>query len=68
MRDDKPVYPVSIAAEILGIHPRTLRLYEKYGLINPKRRSNKKLFSNSNLRWIQYIREMIHKKDLILWG
>ena len=68
MRDDRPVYPVSIAAEILGIHPRTLRLYEKYGLITPKRRSNKRFFSNSDLHWIQCIREMIHKKGFNIVG
>jgi len=68
MQNDKPVYPISIAAELLEVHPRTLRLYEKHGLISPKRRGKKRFFSNNDLRWIQCIREMIHEKGLNISG
>jgi len=50
MDENKPVYPISIAAELLKVHPRTLRLYEKHGLISPKRRGKKRFFSNNDLR------------------
>ncbi len=68
MQDDRPVYPISVAAELLDVHPRTLRLYEKRGLISPKRRGNKRFFSNNDLHWIRCIREMIHKKGLNIVG
>ena len=68
MQDDRALYPISIAAELLEVHPRTLRLYEKYGFIHPKRRSNKRFFSNNDLRWIGCIREMIHEQGLNITG
>jgi len=68
MQKDKPVYPISIAAELLEVHPRTIRLYEKYGLIHPRRRGNKRFFSNNDLRWVRCIREMIHEKGLNIEG
>jgi len=68
MDEDKPIYPISIAAELLKVHPRTLRLYEKHGLISPKRRGKKRFFSNNDLRWINCIREMIHEQGLNITG
>ena len=68
MQQDKPVYPISVAAELLEVHPRTLRLYEGHGLIYPKRRGNKRFFSNNDLDWIRCIREMIHEKGLNIVG
>jgi DNA-binding transcriptional MerR regulator len=35
MDDYKAVYPIGIIAELLNIHPRTLRIYEREGLIKP---------------------------------
>ena len=66
--DSRPVYPISVAAELLSVHPRTLRLYEYYGLARPRRRGNKRFFSNNDLRWIRCIREMIHDKGLNISG
>jgi len=66
--DNRPLYPISVAAELLSVHPRTLRLYEYYGLARPKRRGNKRFFSNNDLRWIRCIREMIHEKGLNISG
>src|ERR671935_158544 len=44
--DDRPRYMISIAAELVGMHPQTLRIYENKGLINPKRtRGNTQLYS-----------------------
>jgi len=68
MQNNRPVYPISIAAEFLEVHPRTLRLYEKYGLILPSRRAKKRFFSDNDLHWIQCIREMIHQKGLNISG
>lgn len=66
--DSRPLYPISVAAELLSVHPRTLRLYEYYGLIRPRRRGNKRFFSNNDLHWVQCIREMIHEKGLNISG
>ena len=37
MTDDRPRYMISVAAEIVGMHPQTLRIYESKGLVRPRR-------------------------------
>ena len=39
--DDLPVYVISIAAELSGMHPQTLREYERRGLVSPGRRARR---------------------------
>jgi MerR family transcriptional regulator, heat shock protein HspR len=62
--DHRPLYTIATAAELLGVHPRTLRLYEAAGLLKPSRRNNRRLYSNSDLHWIRCIRYLIHEKGL----
>jgi len=38
MDKNQPLYVISIAAELVGMHPQTLRLYERIGLIKPRRK------------------------------
>jgi len=61
MDDYKAVYPIGIVAELLNIHPRTLRIYEREGLIKPARRSGKRFFSNNDLKWLKCLRKLIHE-------
>ena len=49
----RPVYPIGIVAEMLGVHPRTLRTYEQEGLIRPSRRGGKRFYSEIDLRWVK---------------
>jgi len=60
----RPVYTIGTAAEILGVHPRTLRLYEDGGLIRPARKNNRRFYSESDLEWIGCVRYLIHAKGL----
>jgi len=62
--DVRPLYTISTAAELLGIHPRTLRLYEQAGLMRPARRNNRRLYTNHDLKWATAIRLLIHEKGL----
>jgi MerR family transcriptional regulator, heat shock protein HspR len=64
LHEGRPVYTIGTAAEILGVHPRTLRLYEDGGLIRPARKHNRRFYSASDLRWINCIRYLIHEKGL----
>jgi MerR family transcriptional regulator/heat shock protein HspR len=61
---ERPVYTIGTAAEILGVHPRTLRLYEDGGLLRPARKNNRRFYSNHDLMWINCVRYLIHKKGL----
>jgi MerR family transcriptional regulator/heat shock protein HspR len=47
MDKDRPVYIISVAAELLEMHPQTLRLYERKGLIKPKRSGGRRGFTPS---------------------
>jgi len=60
----RPVYTIGTAAEILGVHPRTLRLYEEGGLIRPARKHNRRFYSSHDLQWITCIRYLLHHKGL----
>jgi MerR family transcriptional regulator/heat shock protein HspR len=62
--DAHPVYTIGTAAELLGVHPRTLRLYEDGGLIRPARKNNRRFYSANDLKWITCVRYMIHEKGL----
>ena len=47
---NKPLYMISVAAELTGMHPQTLRVYEQKGLINPGRsRGNTRLYSRADI-------------------
>ncbi|MCT7487380.1 helix-turn-helix transcriptional regulator [Aliarcobacter cryaerophilus] len=52
----KPVYLISAVAEILNIHPQTLRQYEREGLIKPSRTNGKiRLYSQKDIDHIRYV-------------
>ncbi len=64
----RPVYPISIAAEILGVCQRTLRIYEQEGLLVPARRGRWRFYSEDDLNWIRVIRHLLHDKGLNITG
>ena len=68
MDDNLPLYIISSAAELLGVHPRTLHLYEEKGLITPARKGNRRFYSVNDLQWIRAIRYLIHERGLNLEG
>lgn len=67
-RDDAPVYVISIAAELTGTHPRTLRIYEEKGLVQPARRNNNRLYSDQDLDRVRLIRHLTQEVGLNLAG
>jgi MerR family transcriptional regulator/heat shock protein HspR len=67
-REDKPLYPIGIAAELIGITEQTLRLYEKHGLIKPARRSKRRHYSNNDIKWLRCIRDLIHIQKISIEG
>ena len=56
---DRGVYMISVAAELAGMHPQTLRIYEQRGLIAPKRSpKNTRLYSQRDVDLLRRIQEM----------
>jgi MerR family transcriptional regulator/heat shock protein HspR len=64
----RPVYVISVAAEITGLHPRTLRIYEERGLLSPTRRNRIRLYSDSDIERVRMIRQLIEGYRLNLAG
>jgi len=66
--ENLPVYPMGIAAQLLNLHPRTLRIYESEGLIKPHRQGGKRMFSKSDLVKIDCLRKLIHEENISIPG
>jgi MerR family transcriptional regulator/heat shock protein HspR len=67
-RKSRPVYVISVAAEITGLHPRTLRIYEERGLLTPTRRNRIRLYSDEDIDRVRVIRQLIEAYRLNLAG
>jgi len=67
-REARPVYVISVAAEIAGVHPRTLRIYEARGLLHPVRRNRIRLYSDRDIERVRVIRQLIELHRLNLAG
>lgn len=68
LRPDLPVYPIGVAARLLGVHPRTLRIYEAEGLVHPVTNGSRRLFSLNDVKWISCLRSMIHDQGISIPG
>jgi MerR family transcriptional regulator/heat shock protein HspR len=67
--DERPRYMISIAAELVGMHPQTLRIYENRGLVSPQRtRGNTRLYSEADLERLRLIQRLTTELGLNLAG
>ena len=56
---DRPLFMISVAAELAGMHPQTLRLYERRGLVHPQRTAkNTRRYSQRDVERLQRIQEL----------
>ncbi len=54
-----PRYTIGVVAEMLGIHPETIRVWETSGVVKPpQRRSGKRFFSENDLKHLRFIRKL----------
>jgi len=67
--DDRPRYMISVAAELVGMHPQTLRVYEEKGLVRPGRTAgNTRLYSEADLERLRLIQRLTTELGLNLAG
>jgi DNA-binding transcriptional MerR regulator len=67
--EERAVYIISVAAELAGVHPQTLRMYERRGLLAPKRTSgNTRRYSERDIARIQMIQELTQRDGVSLAG
>jgi MerR family transcriptional regulator/heat shock protein HspR len=66
---ERAVYIISVAAELAGVHPQTLRMYERRGLLQPKRTSgNTRRYSEGDIERIRAIQELTQLGGISLAG
>jgi MerR family transcriptional regulator, heat shock protein HspR len=67
--DDRPRYMISVAADIVGMHPQTLRIYESKGLVRPGRTpGGTRLYSERDLERLRTIQRLTTELGLNLAG
>ena len=67
--DERPRYMISVAAELVGMHPQTLRIYEAKGLVRPNRTpGNTRLYSEADLERLRLIQRLTGQLGLNLAG
>lgn len=67
--EDKPVYMISVAAKLTGMHPQTLRIYERKQLLTPGRTPKAtRLYSQRDIDRLRYIQQLTHEEGVNLAG
>jgi DNA-binding transcriptional MerR regulator len=59
-------YPIELVADFLGVNSRTLYYYEKFALVCPFRRGRKRYYSKADIKWLEYVREMMYDQGMNL--
>jgi MerR family transcriptional regulator/heat shock protein HspR len=66
---DKPLFTLSVAADLLGVHPRTLMIYETEKLVIPNRtKTNRRRYSQNDIRRLEFIQYLTRKRGINLAG
>jgi MerR family transcriptional regulator, heat shock protein HspR len=67
--EERAVYIISVAAELAGVHPQTLRIYERKGLVAPKRTAgNTRRYSERDIRLLRQIQDLTQQAGINLAG
>src|SRR5436190_11521118 len=66
---DRAVYIISVAAELAGVHPQTLRMYERKGLLSPERtRGNTRRYSERDIARLRAVQQLTQEQGINLAG
>jgi MerR family transcriptional regulator, heat shock protein HspR len=57
---NQPLYTIGIVSDLLQIHRETIRVWERFGLIKPKRRSTKRFFSDDDVKRMRFIQRLMN--------
>ena len=67
--DDEPLFVISVAARMVGMHAQSLRHYERIGLVKPSRsRGRVRLYSHSDIERVRHIQRLIQDLGVNLAG
>ncbi len=66
--EDEPLYVISVASRLADVHPQTLRIYERKGLLNPARVRNRRRYSEADIEQCRLIQELTQEMGINLAG
>jgi len=55
---NRPLYPIGVVSELLEVHPETVRVWERYGVVQPQRRSGRRFYSDNDLRRLWFVQRL----------
>jgi MerR family transcriptional regulator/heat shock protein HspR len=64
----EPVYMIGVVVDLTKMHPQTIRLYERLGLVTPQRKSKNRLYSEADVERLQQIRRFTQEMGVNLAG
>ena len=56
---EKPLYTISVTADLMDVHPETLRVWERHGLLKPPRRNTQRLYTDGDLKRLSFILKLL---------
>ena len=66
---DRPLYMIGVAAQLAGVHPQTLRIYERKHLVDPQRSTgNTRLYSDADIERLRLIQQLTQEEGINLAG
>jgi MerR family transcriptional regulator/heat shock protein HspR len=65
---DEPIYAISVAAEMVSLHPQTLRRYEQLGLLAPARKAGRRLYSPRDIDLLRSVSRLSQELGLNMAG
>src|ERR687886_2685960 len=69
MSDDTPVYVISVAAQLSGLHPQTLRQYDRLGLVSPDRTAGRgRRYSARDIELLRQVQQLSQDEGINLAG
>src|SRR6201990_2683700 len=69
MSDDTPVYVISVAAQLSGLHPQTLRQYDRLGLVSPDRTAGRgRRYSGRDIGLLRQVQQLSQDEGINLAG
>ena len=57
--DDRPVYSIGIVSDVISVHPETIRVWERHGIVRPVRRNRHRMYSATDVKRLDFIRQLL---------
>jgi hypothetical protein len=57
----RAIYPIGVVAELAELHPETLRVWERSGLVKPKRRNGHRLYSEADVTRVTFVKGLLDR-------